>query len=63
MAKVRGIEHKNEKSYIHLYHNIVDLQVGVEKTELECLRKQEEEEEEEEGKESATFTVQSVQSW
>ena len=40
----------------------VDPQVGVEKTELECLRKQEEEEEEE-GKESATFTVQSVQSW
>ena len=32
-------------------------QVGVEKTELECLRKQEEEEE------TATFTVQSVQSW
>ena len=61
MAKVRGIEHKNEKSYIHLYHNTVDLQVGVEKTELECLRKQEGEEEE--GKESATFTVQSVQSW
>ena len=51
-----------------LYHNIVELkakypQVGVEKTELECLRKQEEEEEVEEGKESATFTVQSVQSW
>jgi len=37
------------------------VEVGVEKTELECLRKQEEEEEEE-GKESATFTVQSVQS-
>ena len=33
-------------------------QVGVEKTELECLRKQEEEEEK-----KATFTVQSVQSW
>ena len=51
----------NDLNKSDLYHNIVDLQVGVEKTELECLRKQEGEEEE--GKESATFTVQSVQSW
>ena len=40
---------------------IETLQVGMEKTELECLRKKEGEEVE--GMESATFTVQSVQSW
>ena len=43
----------SEKIFIEAKHQ----QVGVEKTELECLRKQEEEEE------KATFTVQSVQSW
>ena len=47
----------NDLNKSDLYHNIVDPQVGVEKTELECLRKQEEEEK------AATFTVQSVQSW
>ena len=43
----------SEKIFIEAKHQ----QVGVEKTELECLRKQEEEET------TATFTVQSVQSW
>ena len=43
------------------YSLIETIQVGMEKTELECLRKKEGEEVE--GMESATFTVQSVQSW
>ena len=43
------------------FSQIKTLQVGMEKTELECLRKKEGEGVE--GLESATFTVQSVQSW